>query len=254
MWKNPSQNCFDKMWFEKLPIIVCIAIIYVIIVPSFFILLFIKNRKDPCNPRFRNLFGALISPYKVKYFYWELIIMLKRGSFIVINQLGSLSANYLARFGSSVCILAFFGAIEALILPYNSSHANVVNNTWNVILIMILLCQGLVFEAHDGVLAFTIFAFFIISIVSLTLLILFFQTIKNLQNRDSSAIQSILISKQIFSMLTKDVRNQIITIHSDSVLKENGSLVLYEFSPIISKEDISNIRENLSAVKSTQFR
>jgi hypothetical protein len=221
------------------------SIIYAGFVPGFFIILFLKNRKDPGDPKFRHLFGALVSPYKLKYFYWELILMLKRGSFIIVNQLGSLSANYLVRFGASVCILAMFGAIEVIVQPYSSDFSNLINCTWNIILIMVLLCQGLIFQPQDSMSVFTIFGIFIISIVTSTVFILVIQTLKKFLFRNSGA-ESLVLSKLTLNSLPDHIKRELLVIYSEEKMKKNGNICLQQSAGIVSEKALIEVQHWIS--------
>jgi hypothetical protein len=195
---------------------------YLICVPVFFIVVLVKNRKEPGNPTFRARFGALVSPYRLKYFYWEMVLMVKRGLFIVINQTGYLSNNYAVRFSVSVCTIAVFGGFELITAPYNTKSSNLVNSTWNIILLVVLLCQGLVFE--DELIGYAALGIFVILVVVSTLAIVCIWHFASLKTKNGMLFKPITISKYAFQKLPEDIQLEILYIFSEEYLNKIGHL------------------------------
>ncbi len=246
LWNNPSQNCFEKEWNSYLPFIISMSFIYAIIVPGFFAFIFFKNRKDPSRPKFRARYGALVQPYRPKYFYWELILMLKRASFFLVNQLGFFSDNYTARFSASICMLAIFGSIDVMLEPYNTKRSNMLNNTWNLILLLVLLCQGLIFEPSYSSQAYLIFGIYIIVIVSGTIAAVLFGYIKSLRHKEESTV--LTFSKHIFDQMPEHIKLEILQIYSRCMIEQFGGIAL-KSSKEISHPDlakqVANIEQEL---------
>jgi hypothetical protein len=225
-----------------LPYIIIISFFYAVSIPFFFAYIFIKNRKDPRNPAFRKRFGALVKPYKSKFYFWELVLILKKSSFFVVNQMGFLSDNYITRFSTSICLLACFGALEVYLEPYDSKPANLLNLTWNIILLMVLLCQGLIFEPAYSSTIYSIFGIYIMTIVIGTIFIVIYYLLRNWRFAEENKVYA--FSKHILEKLSEDARKQLIWAISDSMMTEHGSLVLApsKISNIVSKQEIENIR------------
>eukprot|EP00475_Leptophrys_vorax_P036516 TRINITY_DN6185_c0_g1_i3.p1 TRINITY_DN6185_c0_g1~~TRINITY_DN6185_c0_g1_i3.p1 ORF type:complete len:317 (-),score=71.97 TRINITY_DN6185_c0_g1_i3:4-954(-) len=145
--KYPSMKCFDSSWFRYSGAIVLVFSTYVVIIPLLTIWIFVKNRKNLNDSRFQFKYGFLISPYKREYFYWELVNILKRVIFLAISDLMHL--DYAERFSSFAVVLGFFTFIEAYLQPFRSVQIMWVSAAWNLVSLLVLISQGLVFE--DGV-------------------------------------------------------------------------------------------------------
>jgi hypothetical protein len=109
---------------------------------------------------------------------------------------------------------------------------------------MVLLCQGLVFEPKDGVLAFGIFGIFIIVMVTGTVFLLFIPELRDYFKR-GSGVKSISISKHTFELLSEDIKNRLLYIYSESRITSDGVLSLHPFPNLITKDEISEMRNQL---------
>jgi hypothetical protein len=125
MTHNPSTLCYGEMWRSHLPGMVIFLLINGVFGPSVIIYFFWTNRHFPETEPFRSRFSALMTPYKRRFFYWEIFVMLKRTVFIVSgNFLSSNGATYIVKYCTSVFILFISGWLEMLASPYTSSDFN----------------------------------------------------------------------------------------------------------------------------------
>jgi hypothetical protein len=120
--KYPGMKCFDNLWMERVPYIVVFICIYCIIIPVFLVLLFYRNRHDldGFTARFQNL----VAPYKRDYFYWELVFMVRKAVFVLLNDFLTSTSGYLARFFVGIGLLCVFLWCDAFIRPYRNDELN----------------------------------------------------------------------------------------------------------------------------------
>jgi hypothetical protein len=129
MAKSPSSYCYDTAWKKNLPALIFFILIYCVGFPAALVYIFFKNGKNLDTVDFRVKYGNLISPYARRFFYWELIIMLKRSSFIVTNDFLSTGADYAARFVVGIVLLCVFFWVDVNCSPYRMKEMNFVQNS-----------------------------------------------------------------------------------------------------------------------------
>jgi hypothetical protein len=126
MTHNPSTRCYGSVWRAHLPEMMFFLLLNGVFGPLFIIYSFWTNRHFPEREPFRSRFLPLMIPYKREYFFWELVIMLKRSSFVISNSfLTSKGASYTAKFFTSICILFSFLWVEILCQPYTTKEFNI---------------------------------------------------------------------------------------------------------------------------------
>jgi hypothetical protein len=135
--KDPSIICYDEEWNKHLGIVVLAILAVPIAVPVVLFIVYFRNRKDHYSLNFLKTFDLLVSPYRPPYYYWELVVMLKRTFFVLSTDfLGS--ASYAVRYSVSVVVLITFFWFEAICLPYAGETLNVLNVTYDI-----FCCQSL---------------------------------------------------------------------------------------------------------------
>jgi hypothetical protein len=89
----------------------------------------------------------MVQPYRKLFYYWESVTTLKRvlfvSCFILLDSFG-----YLTKIWAAILILFGFAWLESISVPYRKR--NWAKVSWNFILVIILLCQGLIFEAKTS--------------------------------------------------------------------------------------------------------
>jgi hypothetical protein len=125
MTHNPTTRCFGAAWNAQLPLVIFFFVVNGICGPLFVVHNFWKNRNSPEDELFHSRFLPLMLPYKRQYFFWELVIMIKRSAFVLSsNFLTSGGASYVTKFFSSILILYFFFWIEILCSPFTTQEFN----------------------------------------------------------------------------------------------------------------------------------
>jgi hypothetical protein len=129
MTKSPSYKCYDEQWNKNVAPIVMFILVYCIGFPAALGYIFLKNQSNLDSVHFRVRFGNLISPYSRKYFYWELVVMLKRSLFIVSNDFLTINTDYISRYFVGIGILCFFFWLDVTCSPYAKHEMNLVQSS-----------------------------------------------------------------------------------------------------------------------------
>jgi hypothetical protein len=128
MTKAPSNKCFDSVWNQNLPAVIFFILLYGISIPLIMIWIFYKNRDNIFNADFLVRYSSLTAPYRPKFFYFEIVIMLKRALFAVMNDFLSVT-SYTARYFTAVGTLLFFFWIGILAMPYQDRNLNLLSSS-----------------------------------------------------------------------------------------------------------------------------
>ncbi|KAJ3445322.1 g protein-coupled receptor-related [Anaeramoeba flamelloides] len=125
---EPNYNCFEKWWYQKLFIASIIFIIFYIMgIPFLILYLLIKNSKILTETQFDLKFGLLCTRYNKNFFFWEIIIMIRK-LFLIIMTL------FVSNFPTFQLILIVLVLLVALVIqqiykPYLSNRHNYLEST-----------------------------------------------------------------------------------------------------------------------------
>lgn len=127
LWKNPSEVCFRGKWSDNLGMTIILGIVYLVLVPLILLFIFIKYRKEIDHPTFFKRFGSLVIPFKLRFFYWELVMLVKRVAFMAVRELAFIVSGTRMKFILSTMIIAIFTALEVALAPYATEMSNLMN-------------------------------------------------------------------------------------------------------------------------------
>jgi hypothetical protein len=155
-------QCFDSKWKREFVQVGIFGCLYLIAFPLRLVWIYRKmylSVDAMYNPNYYHL----IKGFKRHYYWWDIVNVLKRllfvlGAQFIFNSLTSTSRTML----SGLILFGFFW-LETFINPYMSGA--VAKNNWNFVLVLILLCQALVFDQPDS--QSDIFVFFVFAMVVL---------------------------------------------------------------------------------------
>jgi hypothetical protein len=126
--RDSSQSCFDGGWLANVFTISLSILIYLIVVPGALIYICWINRRTHGLTSFLAKYESLVYPYRYPYFFWELVVMLKRAMFVIsIDFLRS--SSYEVRFGVSIFVLFVFFWLDVIFVPFSSRELNILNIT-----------------------------------------------------------------------------------------------------------------------------
>jgi hypothetical protein len=83
---SPSLDCYDSEWYKHVWIIV-LGIMFLAYFPVQIGIVLWKNRRNLQSNVFFARYGVLVSPFKERYFYWEVVLMLRKVFLICLVDL-----------------------------------------------------------------------------------------------------------------------------------------------------------------------
>jgi hypothetical protein len=127
---SPSFHCYNDLWFH-FPLVLLFCFFYGIAFPVLVGYILFKNRNNLYSPAFLRGYGSLYRSLRYSLFFWELVIMLKKVSFVLVIRVLSSRQNssYGERFASAISIIGFFFALEAMVQPYSGQTTNFRSST-----------------------------------------------------------------------------------------------------------------------------
>jgi multisubunit Na+/H+ antiporter MnhE subunit len=130
MARNPSEKCYDAEWYFHVKFVLLFSLIYGLIFPIIVAVVFYRQRKKIDDPQFQAGYGALVSLYTRTFFFWELVSMTKRASFVVMTEfLSTRQDAYLTKFAASISTIAFFSGLETIYTPFATKNLNLLSST-----------------------------------------------------------------------------------------------------------------------------
>jgi hypothetical protein len=236
---SAEVTCFDSAWRSHLPEAVIFLLEYFLFCPLYIAWIMYKFRKlERIKSRFgiavrERTFKAMVQPYRKVFYYWESVTTLKRVSFVFCFILLD-SFGYFTKIWVAILILFGFAWLESIAVPY--SRRNWAKVSWNFILVIILLCQGLIFEAKssdsktvsDGGISFMVAIIIIMILVCLltnvynvaSSLMLVANKYAKYQDQDSV----VALPFKVFNNLSDDDQRSVVTAHNEGVLSRKGAL------------------------------
>jgi ABC-type Fe3+-siderophore transport system permease subunit len=103
----PSLDCYDSVWNENFPVIFFGILVTLSVPVSVAIILFLNRNKLKSND-FTWTFGFLISPYSSKFYWWEIVVLLKKIVYVLLVDL----TNSFGIFERSFMLILFLILIE----------------------------------------------------------------------------------------------------------------------------------------------
>jgi hypothetical protein len=127
----PSFRCYDETWYKYLPVVILFCFLYGVSFPFVVGYILFTNRNNLYSRQFMKGYGSLYRSLRHSLYFWELVIMLKKASFVLVVRVLSSRKNssYGERFASAISIVGFFFAIEALVQPYSRQSTNFRSST-----------------------------------------------------------------------------------------------------------------------------
>ncbi|KAJ3423535.1 g protein-coupled receptor-related [Anaeramoeba flamelloides] len=120
--QDTNHVCFGSWWRKILPFTIVFLILYIIGIPLLIVYLLIKNSKKLTEKQFDLKFGLLCSRYNKSFFFWEIIIMLRK---LVLITVALFLANHpIIQLILIVLFLLFFLVIQFKYKPYIENRHN----------------------------------------------------------------------------------------------------------------------------------
>ncbi|KAJ6234052.1 insulin-like growth factor binding protein [Anaeramoeba flamelloides] len=83
---EPNYYCFESWWKKLLPLSIISIVLYIVGIPILIVYLLVKNSKVLTEKEFDLKFGLLCSRYSKSFFFWEIIIMIRKLLIVIIKS------------------------------------------------------------------------------------------------------------------------------------------------------------------------
>jgi hypothetical protein len=127
MFTQPYLNCFDREWNQNIWSAIFFVVIYTLFLPGLLLSIFWTHRTNLENPWFKKRFYVITDYCKEKYFYWELVCLLRKILFSVTATIIGPQVSRTTRYFLVVCGLFGFLIVEIITFPYSSDQSNQYN-------------------------------------------------------------------------------------------------------------------------------
>jgi hypothetical protein len=218
----PAERCYTSDWLSNLGQLSPLIVLYLLAFPLRLCWILYRMTLLP-ELRRRPEFRYLTQGYKPAFFWWDAVLLLKRLVFIIISQFLINSVDSTARLFSSIIVFGIYITIELLLEPFLFNP--IPKNNLNLMLILILLCQGLVFQNDDSQ-ANSVFVGFVIAIFVLCTSHTTFILMNAKFKKRAGDISRMFINLEALSQLSDETRRDLLVLWSDTVLDKKGELEL----------------------------
>jgi hypothetical protein len=130
--RDPSITCFGETWGSHLFFIIMFLLLYLVAVPVAISTTLFRNRKRLSNPDCISTWGFLFLPYRPAFFWWELVVILKRTGFMLISEFLGFLPAYL-KVGISVIWIFAGTTFEISVQPYAKKELNLLNVSYVIL-------------------------------------------------------------------------------------------------------------------------
>jgi hypothetical protein len=142
-----SSTCYAKEWYSQVLEISFFIFVYLLVFPLRLFRIFFKMKDNP-KLRLDPEFNYLTSGYKPSFFWWDAVQLLKRTIFVLFSQFLFSEVDSSLRMICSIVVIICFAALEFTRMPFQFNATSKNNQT--LLLILVLLCQGLIFDNDDS--------------------------------------------------------------------------------------------------------
>jgi hypothetical protein len=125
---NPSSECYAGEWSENYGAVWFFIVIYIICLPLSLVYLLWRFRDEVETPLFKQRFANLSQRFKARFYWWEMVAMVKKTGFMLFLQYFSLNGEASLKYFFTIGFLFVFFFLDLVFMPYKS-HFNVVIST-----------------------------------------------------------------------------------------------------------------------------
>jgi hypothetical protein len=122
---SPSEQCFAEgtKWKKNLGFFIFGVFVYGLFIPGLTLFILFRNKKNLYKSYFQKHLRFLIQGYRKRYYFWEIVVIMKRMLFVFVSTLTSISTvAFNLKFVASIAIVTSFTFVEVMTLPY-ANHA-----------------------------------------------------------------------------------------------------------------------------------
>eukprot|EP00475_Leptophrys_vorax_P045397 TRINITY_DN9403_c0_g1_i2.p1 TRINITY_DN9403_c0_g1~~TRINITY_DN9403_c0_g1_i2.p1 ORF type:complete len:385 (+),score=92.20 TRINITY_DN9403_c0_g1_i2:2476-3630(+) len=215
----PSANldCYDQTWMSHVPVI-ALGLLEIIAVPVILISIFWINRFDVQSNEFVWRYGMLTENYVPQFYWWEVVMLTRKTSFVMVVDLTNNLNDQLRAFLVEIVFLLYILA-EFLCQPRSreKGHSAVMYPIFDLFQMFALLVSRLVFTGADANEVAFFQVFLIVSFVLLCCLLvggLVFSTVRNVM-KDNRLETTIVVTGQarVSQEFIEQLPNVVMTVN-----------------------------------------
>jgi len=133
MTSNLNIQCGSEEWKLLFTSMLLYCILYLVIIPMIIGGLFWRFRHRIGTPEEQVLIGGLTRPYKVEFFWWEIVNVAKKISLTL-----SLTLPFDSRNTVFFVVLVLFMCLEIMIQPFKLNIQGQLNSLWSLSILLII--------------------------------------------------------------------------------------------------------------------
>jgi hypothetical protein len=119
--RNPAYKCYDETWNRYVPAIVIFGLMNLGVIPGLLLYHIIRIRNDVQSLEIQKKFAFIIRSYHPKYYYWELVFVLKRCLiFLALTMFRDGAVKYLV----AVAVQFVFVFFDIMVMPFRIDDEN----------------------------------------------------------------------------------------------------------------------------------
>jgi hypothetical protein len=144
---SPSHDCYDSEWRSYLWIII-FGILLLLYFPVQLLFVFWRYRGRIHSNAFFYRYGVLVMPYKEQYFYWEVVLLIRKLILICLVDLTNAMANSERAF-VLICFLILELFLDFLLNPFKEEnlHIRELRNIWQCASILFVLSNAILIQS-----------------------------------------------------------------------------------------------------------
>jgi hypothetical protein len=112
---SPNLDCYDEQWWNQWAVIT-LGLLYVILIPVFFMFVLWKNRGHFTSNKFIFRYGYLISGLKSSFYWWNVYQLFRKTALVMVIDLTNSFDPFLRTF-FVIIVLLFSMIMEVLLQP-----------------------------------------------------------------------------------------------------------------------------------------
>jgi hypothetical protein len=125
---NPSENCFDEKWRSHMPFI-AFGLLQIVVIPICLIGIYSRHRRNQQSNFYRWRYGLLFRAYKDEFYWWELVIVIRKTAFVfLVDATNDLETPM--RFFVIMVFLTLNFALESICRPYRIQGIHTISSFW----------------------------------------------------------------------------------------------------------------------------
>jgi hypothetical protein len=144
---SPSHDCYDSEWYSYLWIII-FGMLFLVYFPIQLAFVLWRNRAKINSNAFFYRYGVLVAPYKAQYFYWEVVLLIRKLILICLVDLTNGMPSSERAF-ILICFLILELFLDFLSNPFKEENMPIreLRNVWQCTSILFVLSNAIVIQS-----------------------------------------------------------------------------------------------------------